>query len=93
MQRLALEHDLLPFMNREFFPHEVSFGILPAEMGRLLSTSPDYVSPEAGVGPVWLQLEGPQRGARLVVYRARCDDKLYVVAPRPKALAQSLEPN
>lgn len=81
MDRLVREHDVLPFMQRRFRPEEVAFQIFPDEMGRLLSASPDYVSPDAGVGPVWLRLEGPEEGAELVVYRSACDDRLYVVAP------------
>ena len=90
MQRLVLEHDVLPFMGRRFRFEDVAFQILPEEMGRLLSSSPDYVSPEAGVGPVWLRLEGPEEGAELVVYRAACDETLYVVAPRPRAASLAL---
>ena len=85
MRRLALKHDVLPFMDRRFRPEEVALQILPNEMGRLLSGSPDYVSPDAGVGPVWLRLEGPEKGAKLVVYRAVCDERLYVVAPTLRA--------
>jgi hypothetical protein len=88
MERLTREHDVVPFLDRRFSPAETSFKPLPAEMGLLLSSSSDYTSPEAGEGPVWLQVEGPERGVELVVYRQHADGILYVLAPSTSSLAE-----
>jgi hypothetical protein len=81
MEQLAQSYDELPFMDRRLSSSELTFHLLPPEMGRLLSQSPDYTSPGPGEGPVWLHVEGPSSSAELIVYRTMSDENLYMVAP------------
>ena len=81
MRCLTQGHDVLPFMDRRTAVADLALKPLPEEMGRLLAQSVDYMSPQAGEGPVWLRLEGPHEGAEMIVYRAMADKVLYVVAP------------
>lgn len=54
---------------------------LPAEMHAVLMSTTDYRQPDAGAGPVWLQIASGDHAAELVVYRALADGELYVLAP------------
>ena len=74
-------HDVVPFMGGLEAVALVAWQLLPPPMERVLASSPDYGAPAPGVGPVWLQISADDQAAELVIYRARADDRLYVLAP------------
>lgn len=85
LTRLQTQHEVAPFLQGWHSTSTMTFRLLPSEMETVLRSSQDYSSPEAGVGPVWLQLETEEGRGELVVYRAERDDNLYVLAPRHDA--------
>lgn len=82
LARLQSQHEVAPFLEGWHSTGDMSFQPLPVEMEAVLHSSPDYLPPKTGVGPVWLQLETDEGHGQLVVYRAIGDAKLYVLAPR-----------
>ena len=79
--KLRGQHDIIPFLEELLPVKDVRFRRLPEEMHSILASSKDYQSVLAGQGPVWLQLETSDRSAELIVYRARTENALYVLAP------------
>lgn len=82
LTRFQSQHEVAPFLEGWHSTSGMSFQPLPLEMEAVLRSSPDYMPPKAGVGPVWLQLETDERHGQLVVYRAIGDEKLYVLVAR-----------
>lgn len=78
---LRRRHDVVPFMKQLMSVDEVQLRLLPAEMRAVLDCSGDFMEPEAGQGPVWLNLFADDEAAEVLLYRAWADDKLYIVAP------------
>ncbi|KQO12186.1 hypothetical protein [Sphingomonas sp. Leaf242] len=75
-------HDVVPFMGRLLSSAETRLAPLPDDMMILLSASPDFQPLDPGASPTWFQVAAEEdRSAELVVYRARTDDRHYVVAP------------
>lgn len=81
LANLQNQHEVAPFLESWHSTSIMSFQPLPSEMEAVLRGSPDYSPPNAGVGPVWLQLETEERNGQLVVYRTQGDGNLYVLAP------------
>jgi hypothetical protein len=74
-------HEVASFMDRLVSVDAVRWRPLPADMAGLIASSPDYAEPAPGTGPHSLMISGGDGLVELVLYRARADGGLYVLAP------------
>ena len=81
LRDLRSGHEVLPFLERLFESQTMSLKLLPGDMQSVLDSSVDWREPVPGESPAWLQLESESGNAELIVYRARADGMIYVMAP------------
>lgn len=82
---LRERYDVLPFLGTEIPASTAVFRRLPDAMVDIVIASPDFVVPECGTDPVWLQLESKDKSATIIVARPVADGELWVIAPEGKA--------
>ena len=86
LSRLRSEYDAIPFMLAMHSSATLRLIELPQDMHGVISSSSDFSELLPGAAPTWVRLtamtpDAPE--AELVLYRARADDRYYVVAPDP----------
>lgn len=81
LAKLRLMHDMLPFLEQNIPAAEAVFRRMPDEMVDVLATSPDFLPPQPGSPPVWLQLESEvSSNSVIIVARSKTDGELWVIA-------------
>lgn len=80
MDRLRMDHDVLPFLTQLHPARTMHLLPLPTEMRAIIERSRDYQSPAPGTGPVWLQIDSDDDAAEMVIYRS-LSGELHVVVP------------
>jgi hypothetical protein len=81
LARLRSQNDVLPFMARLLSAAAARMAPLPADMEAALRESQDYEPIRIGEASCRLQIASGNDHAELMVYRAKADGALYVVAP------------